>query len=80
MVDQTVSALISFVMLMALHPDIQRRAQAEVDENVGRGHLPTYSQLDSLAYLSAVLKEVLRFATVAPLGSYFLLLSRQLSC
>ncbi|KAH8112914.1 cytochrome P450 [Phellopilus nigrolimitatus] len=66
--DTTVSALLSFMLLMAVHPDVQRRAQAEVDEKIGRGSLADFGQLDDLPYLTAILKEVLRFAPVGPLG------------
>lgn len=64
---QTVSALLSFVMLMALHPHVQRRAQAEVDERLG-DELPDVDRIDNLPYVAAVLKEVLRYAPVGPLG------------
>jgi hypothetical protein len=71
---QTASALASFVLLMALHPGIQRRAQAEIDEVVGTHSLPTLTDQESLPYISAVIKEVLRFAPVAPLGEMFAVL------
>lgn len=67
-VAQTVSALISFVMLMALYPEVQRRAQAEVDEQIGGGDLPAFDHLDDLPYVTAVLKEVMRYAPIGPLG------------
>jgi hypothetical protein len=54
--------------MMALHPDIQRRAQAEIDEVIGKNKLPTASDRECLPYVSAVIKEVLRFAPVARLG------------
>jgi hypothetical protein len=60
--------LTSFVLLMTLHPDIQRRAQAEIDEVVGKDRLPTPDDRERLQYVCAVIKEVLRFAPVAPLG------------
>ncbi|OAX32518.1 cytochrome P450 [Rhizopogon vinicolor AM-OR11-026] len=66
--DTTVSALSSFMLFMALHPDIQRRAQAEIDEVVGKNRLPTSADQVCLPYVSAVLKEVLRVAPVARLG------------
>ena len=67
MSEQTVSALLSFIMLMALHPHVQQRAQAEVDEQLG-GELPDLDALDNLPYVTAVLKEVMRFAPIGPLG------------
>lgn len=66
--DTTVSALTSFILLMMLHPQIQHRAQQEIDTVVGRGRLPTYADQPNLPFVSAVLKEVLRYAPVARIG------------
>ncbi|PFH47463.1 hypothetical protein AMATHDRAFT_67716 [Amanita thiersii Skay4041] len=69
--DTTVSALISFLLLMALYPDVQQKAQAEIDEMLGDGDksaMPHPSKLDCLTYLNAVLKEVLRYAPIANLA------------
>ncbi|KIJ10316.1 hypothetical protein PAXINDRAFT_172185 [Paxillus involutus ATCC 200175] len=66
--DTTVSALSSFVLLMCLYPDAQHRAQAEIDEVVGKDRLPTWADEASLPYVSSVIKEVLRFAPVVRLG------------
>ncbi|TFK41710.1 cytochrome P450 [Crucibulum laeve] len=62
--DTTVSALISFIHLMALHPEVQRKAQIEIDDIIGVDQLPDPPKLGKLPYLAAVLKEVLRFAPV----------------
>lgn len=83
------SAFISFIHLMALHGDVQRRAQEEIDawrgaSNCGqsahsgtykededdRDELPSYDELESerFPYLTSVLKELLRYAPVGPLG------------
>jgi cytochrome P450 len=53
---------------MTLHPDIQRRAQAEIDEVVGKDRLPTSEDRERLQYVCAVIKEVLRFVPVVRLG------------
>ena len=55
-------------MTMALHPEVQRKAQAELDEVVGKERLPDFDDLDSLPYVQAVLKELLRWQPVTPLG------------
>ena len=62
--------MISFIFLMALYPDAQRKAQAEIDEVMGPNgaRLPEVSELKSLPYLRAILKEVLRYAPVANIG------------
>lgn len=62
------SALLSFFLIMATHPDIQQRAQAEVDA-VTSGILPRCSDRKDMPHLEAVLKEVHRINPVAPLCS-----------
>lgn len=53
---------------MALYPEIQARARAEVDAIVGRDRLPTVEDVPHLRYVNAVVKEILRWAPVAPMG------------
>lgn len=65
---QTAAALSVFVLAMALHPNVMRKAQAEIDEVVGPNRLPTFEDRDSLPYLRAVLKETLRWIPIVPLG------------
>ncbi|TFK31155.1 cytochrome P450, partial [Crucibulum laeve] len=65
--DTTVSALTTFVLLMILYPEVQKRAQAEVD-SVTSGRLPTLDDLAALPYIMAMVKEIIRWAPVAPLG------------
>jgi cytochrome P450 len=55
---------------MSLHPDVQRLAQAEIERVVGRDRLLSIDDQTSLPYVTAVLKETLRWAPVAPLGPY----------
>ncbi|KAK2460279.1 hypothetical protein APHAL10511_007668 [Amanita phalloides] len=66
--DTTVASVLSFILLMALYPDVQKRAQDEIDRVVGKDRLPNLDDQDELVYVGAVIKEVLRFAPVAPLG------------
>ncbi|KAF6748927.1 cytochrome P450 [Ephemerocybe angulata] len=66
--DTTVSALTSFFYLMQAHPDVQKKAQQEI-ESVTSGHrLPTLDDYEALPYVRALIKEILRWGTVAPLG------------
>ncbi len=53
---------------MALHPEAQKKAQAELDAVVGPGRMPEFSDWKSLVYVDALIKEVLRWHTVAPFG------------
>lgn len=66
-VFQTVSALLSFILIMAQQPQIQLRAQEEVDAVVA-GRPPKCRDRESMPYLNAVLKEVYRCNPVVPLG------------
>ncbi|KAJ5648513.1 hypothetical protein N7490_004885 [Penicillium lividum] len=66
--DTTVSALEGFFLAMILFPDIQRKAQEEIDRVFGEPTLPTVADRERLPYIDAVVKETLRWHVVAPLG------------
>ncbi|KAI0295308.1 cytochrome P450 [Multifurca ochricompacta] len=66
--DTTVSAFHTFTLAMTLYPEAQRKAQAEIDSVTGGSRLPEFSDQDALPYVSAILKEVLRWHPVGPLG------------
>lgn len=53
---------------MMQYPDVQAKAQAELDSILGTDTLPTLNDEDSLPFCKAVIKECLRWQTVAPLG------------
>ncbi|KAJ3772789.1 cytochrome P450 [Lentinula raphanica] len=63
--DTTVSALTSFILLMALFPDVQEEAQHEITDFCGSGRVPSITDLHRLDYLVALYKEVLRYAPVS---------------
>jgi len=67
-VDTTPSALKSFVMAMVLYPDVQKKAQNELDHVIGNDRLPTFADRSSLPYMNALVKELLRWAPVGPMG------------
>ena len=58
--DTTAAALGVFILAMASFPEIQKKAQEELDR-VLCGRLPTHADIKSLPYLSAIIKEVLRY-------------------
>ena len=45
---------------MAKNPDIQKKAQAEIDRVIGSYRLPNYEDRQSLPYIEAIYREVLR--------------------
>jgi cytochrome P450 len=53
---------------MALHPNVQKRAQEEIDRIVGRDRMPTIDDRPSLPYVEALCREVLRWRPSGPLG------------
>lgn len=54
---------------MVNYPEVQQKAQEEIDRVVGQNRLPTFEDRDSLPYVFAVFKETLRWHNVAPLGN-----------
>ncbi len=51
---------------MLMYPEVQQRAQAELDKVVGRSRLPEFNDEASLPYISAIVKEVFRFVVLEP--------------
>ncbi|KAG7085703.1 hypothetical protein E1B28_003247 [Marasmius oreades] len=68
--ETTASALATFFLAMALHPEKQRRAQLELDTVLGKDKLPTYVDRPDLPYVEAILRETLRWSPVLPLGVF----------
>jgi cytochrome P450 len=65
---KTVSSMYSFFLALALFPQVQRRALAELDVVVGRDRLPTLDDRPRLPYIEALCKELMRWQMVTPLG------------
>ncbi|EJD45476.1 cytochrome P450 [Auricularia subglabra TFB-10046 SS5] len=66
--DTSVSSNLSFFLAMTLYPDVQRKAQAEIDALTRGERLPVYTDRERLPYVEALVKEVHRWNPVAPLG------------
>ena len=67
---QTYSTLLVFLVAMVLHPEVQAKAQADIDRVIGKDRLPDFDDRPALPYLDAILRETLRWHPVAPLGPY----------
>ena len=65
---QTVSAVTTFFLTMTLYPEVQKRAQEEIDAVIGPDRLPTIEDRESLPYVRALVSEVLRWGPIAPQG------------
>lgn len=66
--DTTVSAEYAFHLAMVLFPEVQTRAQAEIDTVIGTNRLPSLQDLPDLPYVRAIVSETLRWNSVAPTG------------
>ena len=51
---------------MTLFPDVQKKAQAEIDAVVGPDRLPSFADRDTLPYTEALVSEVFRWNAVVP--------------
>lgn len=55
---------------MVLYPEIQRKAQKQIDHIVGTDRLPEFSDREDLPYIDALVSESLRWHPVLPLGEF----------
>ncbi|KAF5379921.1 hypothetical protein D9757_007237 [Collybiopsis confluens] len=67
--DTSYGSLSSFVLAMALNPEVQRKAQAEIDAIVGHSRLPTFKDREDLPYVEGLVREVYRYNPVGPIAS-----------
>ncbi|MGE6632199.1 bifunctional cytochrome P450/NADPH--P450 reductase [Bacillus sp. NPDC077027] len=68
---ETTSGLLSFAIYFLLkHPDKLKKAVAEADE-VLKGELPTFKQVQKLTYIRMILNEALRLWPTAPVISVY---------
>ncbi|KZT33848.1 cytochrome P450 [Sistotremastrum suecicum HHB10207 ss-3] len=66
--DTTVASIETFIIAMIVHPEIQREAQGAIDDLLQGERLPTFDDRESLPYVEAILKEVVRWRPVVPGG------------
>ena len=66
---KTVSSIYSLFLALLLFPQVQTRAQAELDSVIGRERLPSFDDMPRLPYIEALCKELMRWFVVAPMGT-----------
>jgi len=64
----TAASIMNFLYMMLVNSEVQRKGQDELDRVVGRHRLPQYSDVKSLPYIVAIVKETLRRFPIAPVG------------
>jgi len=63
--DTTASTLYAFVLAMVAFPEVQKRAQAEIDRVIGGERMPTIEDEPSLQYVRDCAKETMRWMPTA---------------
>jgi hypothetical protein len=66
--DTTYGVVLSFFLAMVHNPEVQKKAQAEIDTVVGTDRLPMFDDRSRLPYVEALLKEIYRCFVIGPLG------------
>ncbi|CAL1709588.1 unnamed protein product [Somion occarium] len=66
--DTTFSAILTFIFAMLNYPEIQKKAQKEIDDVIGNDRLPDFSDRESLPYVDAVMWETIRWHQAGPIG------------
>ncbi|EXF82196.1 cytochrome P450 2D18 [Colletotrichum fioriniae PJ7] len=52
--DTTAAQLLTLVLAFALHPEVQRKAQVEIDEACGSGRSPRWDDFSKLPYVNCI--------------------------
>lgn len=69
--DTSVSTMTAFFLAMAKYPQVQRKAQAELDSLLDKSstpRLPTFADRPNLPYLNAIVEEAQRWHPIAVMG------------
>lgn len=67
-VDTTTSTMLSFILACIAFPDAIKPGRDEIDKVVGSERVPDWNDENDLPYCRAMIKEVLRWRSVAILG------------
>ncbi|CAE6495813.1 unnamed protein product [Rhizoctonia solani] len=66
--DTTANTFLAFVIAMMLYPEVQRKAQDEIDEVTGTSRLPELEDQSQLPFTNRLIQEVLRWCPIVPIG------------
>ena len=56
------------MLAFVLHPEVVRKAHAQLDAVVGRDRFPTFNDQAQLTYIEAIVRELMRWRPVGPVG------------
>ncbi|KAH9477688.1 Cytochrome P450 monooxygenase 98 [Psilocybe cubensis] len=66
--DSVMAAVATCILALLNHPDVFKKAQAQIDSVVKPGRLPDFDDEASLPFVTAIIKESMRWREVTPLG------------
>lgn len=59
--DTTSSQILTLILAFAKHPEVQRKAQQEIDAVCGTSRSPMWADFEALPYLNCIVKEGMRW-------------------
>ncbi|XP_014674453.1 PREDICTED: cytochrome P450 2C25-like [Priapulus caudatus] len=67
--SETTSTTLRWALLFLVkHPDVYKKVQAEIDDVIGRGRLPSMSDKAKMTYTEATIFEIQRLGNIVPLS------------
>ncbi|CAE6444893.1 unnamed protein product [Rhizoctonia solani] len=66
--ETTSNVILIFTIAMMLHPDVQHKAQLEIDNLIGSSRLPVMDDRSKLPYTNCVIQEIFRWCPPVPTG------------
>lgn len=66
--DTSASILTTFIQAMVHWPEVQKKAQAEIDSVLDDSRSPTWEDFDKFPYINMIIKECHRWRPVTPLS------------
>ncbi|CCM01205.1 uncharacterized protein FIBRA_03253 [Fibroporia radiculosa] len=66
--DTSLTTMLSFFLAMICYPEVQKKAQLEIETVIGTDRLPNLADRDSLPFLNALCTELHRWNPAVPLG------------
>ncbi|KAK1222893.1 hypothetical protein PQX77_014315 [Marasmius sp. AFHP31] len=71
--DTIVAAILTFILAMSLHPELQIRAQEELDMVIGSRRLPDFDDQNDLPFVDALIQETLRWNPGSPIELHMMM-------
>lgn len=62
--DTTAGSMLTSIMLLTLNPEVQKKAQKELDAVCGAERVPMWEDFEKLPYINSIVKEGMRWRPV----------------